>query len=62
MMLVITLDTSSINGSVSNSMASSGAEMDNLFQDFIFISLIKNTATQRYKIETNTSFDSEHLS
>jgi hypothetical protein len=62
MMPVITLHTSSVNGSVPNGMASSGAEMGNLFQDFIFISLIKNTAAKRYKIETNTSLDSEHLS
>lgn len=44
-------------------MAPSGPEMGNLFQDFIFISLIKTAASQRCKIEapSSTSFCSDYL-
>ena len=35
-----------------NGVASSGAQMGNLFQDFIFITfVIKNSTSQSYKIE-----------
>ena len=45
-----------------NGVASSGAQMGNLFQYFIFITfVIKNSASQSYKIEATLLFSLNHF-